>query len=86
MDLLARFFPVDLVGAYIRHIVLPPIAFSFPFRAPLDNPARFRAGFPRVVEATLEELKMMQDKTSKENGYKSRGLFDRVTNCIAGEL
>jgi len=68
---------------------VPEIMDMLPHFFPLDlvdNPEKFRAEFPRFVETTLTELKMIQDRASKENGYKSRGLYDRVTNCIEGEL
>lgn len=81
-DIIAKF--LNVVTSRVPEI-MDLLAYFFPVGL-VDNPERFRAEFPRVVDATLSELRMMQDRASKENGYKSRGLYDRVTNCIAGEL
>jgi hypothetical protein len=81
-DIIAKF--LNVVTSRVPEI-MDMIAYFFPVGV-VDNPEKFKAEFPRVVEATLSELTLMQDRASKENGYKSRGLYDRVTNCIAGEL
>lgn len=51
----------------------------------VDNPEKFRKEFPKVVGDILKELKGIKERAAKEKGYKSRGLYDRVTNCLAGE-
>ena len=80
-DIIAKF--LNVVTSRVPEIV-DILAYFFPMGL-VNNPEKFRAEFPGVVEATLAELKLMQDRASKENGYKSRGFYDRLTNCIAGE-
>lgn len=81
-DIIAKF--LNVVTSRVPEI-MDMLAYYFPVGI-VDNAEKFHQEFPRVVDATLVELKMIQDRASKENGYKSRGLYDRVTNCIAGEL
>ena len=81
-DIISKF--LNVVTSRVPEL-MDLLAYYFPVGL-VDNAEKFHAEFPRVVDATLAELKMMQDRASKENGYKSRGLYDRVTNCIAGEF
>eukprot|EP00804_Cyclotella_cryptica_P003348 CCRYP_012838-RA/>CCRYP_012838-RA protein AED:0.04 eAED:0.04 QI:194/1/1/1/1/1/4/108/663 len=78
-DIIAKF--LNVVTSRVPEI-MDMLAYYFPVGI-VDNAEKFHQEFPRVVDATLVELKMIQDRASKENGYKSRGLYDRVTNCIA---
>lgn len=81
----------DIISKFLNEVTsrVPEItdllAYFFPTYL-VNNPEKFRTEFAGVVDATLAELRMMQEKASKENGYKSRGLFDRLTNCIAGKF
>jgi hypothetical protein len=80
-DIISKF--LDVVTSRVPEL-MDLLACFFP-TCLVENPEIFKTEFPRVVDATLSELRMIQLRASKENGYKSRGLYDRVTNCIAGK-